>query len=186
MSEISFSKYLKELREEKNLTIAKLAEKSGVSHTYVSMLERGKRKPTTNIIEALSNALGDNEEEAGLFKTNMEIFSNEDVLKILNDEVEERSNNIVNIIKSSNVISDLRAQLKNAEMTLNLNHALNYFTKKEEVRLVHEKRSAGDFVSPDEDLRGIAITLDGKDLTIEEVKALEYLVLGIQKRRNSK
>ena len=27
MSEISFSKYLKELREEKNLTIAKLAEK---------------------------------------------------------------------------------------------------------------------------------------------------------------
>ncbi|MPM48818.1 hypothetical protein SDC9_95545 [bioreactor metagenome] len=186
MSEISFSKYLKELREEKNLTIAKLAEKSGVSHTYVSMLERGKRKPTTNIIEALSNALGDNEEEADLFKTNMEIFSNEDVLKILNDEVEERSNNIVNIIKSSNVISDLRAQLKNAEMTLNLNHALNYFTKKEEVRLVHEKRSAGDFVSPDEDLRGIAITLDGKDLTIEEVKALEYLVLGIQKRRNLK
>ena len=84
------------------------------------------------------------------------------------------------------MISDLREQLKNAEMTLNLNHALNYFTKKEEVRLVHEKRSSGDFVSPDEDLRGIAITLDGKDLTIEEVKALEYLLLGIQKRRNLK
>ena len=186
MSEISFSKYLKELREEKNLTIAKLAEKSGVSHTYVSMLERGKRKPTENIIEALSIALGDDAAEADQLKTNMQVYSNEDVLKILNEEVAERSSHNVHIIKTTNMISDLREQLKNAEMTLNLNHALNYFTKKEELRLVHEKRSSGDFVSPDEDLRGIAITLDGKDLTIEEVKALEYLVLGIQKRRNLK
>ena len=73
MSEISFSKYLKELREEKNLTIAKLAEKSGVSHTYVSMLERGKRKPTENIIEALSIALGDDAAEADQLKTNMQV-----------------------------------------------------------------------------------------------------------------
>ena len=81
MSEISFSKYLKELREEKNLTIAKLAEKSGVSHTYVSMLERGKRKPTENIIEALSIALGDDAAEADQLKTNMQVYSNEDVLR---------------------------------------------------------------------------------------------------------
>jgi len=186
MSEYSFSKYLKELREQKNLTIAKLAEDSGVSHTYVSMLENDKRKPTEKVINSLSHALGENEEEAELLKSNMTILSNEDALKVFNKEVERKTNYIVDIMKNSNVISDLRDQVKNAAMTLNLNNILDYFDKKEEVRITNEKRMSGKFVSPDEDIRGIEIHLDGSSLSDEEVKALEYLVLGIQKRRNEK
>lgn len=51
---------LKKIRQEKNMTIRDLAEKSGVSIGYICHLERGTRKnPTIEVIEKLAKALGE-------------------------------------------------------------------------------------------------------------------------------
>lgn len=49
---------LKKIRQEKNMTIRDLAEKSGVSIGYICHLERGTRKnPTIEVMEKLAKAL---------------------------------------------------------------------------------------------------------------------------------
>lgn len=49
---------LKATRLRKKLSQKKLAEKAGVSVSYVSMLERGQRTPPLDTLEALAGALG--------------------------------------------------------------------------------------------------------------------------------
>jgi len=49
---------LRALRLQKNLSQAALARRSGLSVSYVSMLERGQRAPTLGTLEALATALG--------------------------------------------------------------------------------------------------------------------------------
>lgn len=49
---------LKELRKDRGWTQAKLAAKSGISQTYISELEQGKKQPTLPIIKKLAVALG--------------------------------------------------------------------------------------------------------------------------------
>lgn len=43
------SNTLKELREESKLTQEQVAEKAGVTKDYISMLERGKRRPSDKL-----------------------------------------------------------------------------------------------------------------------------------------
>ena len=45
-------------RRRQKLTQAALAEKAGISVSYVSMLERGRRTPPLETIEQLATALG--------------------------------------------------------------------------------------------------------------------------------
>ena len=45
-------------REHRNLTQVALAAKAGVSPTYLSKIERGKRSGTTKVLRALADALG--------------------------------------------------------------------------------------------------------------------------------
>jgi transcriptional regulator with XRE-family HTH domain len=45
-------------RTKRGLTQQQLAEKSGLHYTYVSMLERGQRNPSIEIVAALGQALG--------------------------------------------------------------------------------------------------------------------------------
>lgn len=52
-----FHNKLKQLREEKGLTKAKLSRKSGVSQTYLGELEAGKKTPTIAILEKIAVAL---------------------------------------------------------------------------------------------------------------------------------
>jgi len=49
---------LRELRDSRDLTQARLAELSGVSQTYISELELGKKQPTVLILRKLAKALG--------------------------------------------------------------------------------------------------------------------------------
>lgn len=49
-------KRIKYLRELKNWTQAVLAEKAGVSRSYISELERGTREPTVGIMKGIANA----------------------------------------------------------------------------------------------------------------------------------
>lgn len=48
---------LTKLRESKGWTKAKLASNSGISNTYISELEAGKKQPTIKTIKKLANAL---------------------------------------------------------------------------------------------------------------------------------
>lgn len=44
-------------RSRKQLTLAELAERTGLSESYISLLERGARDPTLSSIEAISRGL---------------------------------------------------------------------------------------------------------------------------------
>lgn len=55
--ENAFSKVLKKLRKDKNLSQEELASKSGLDRTYISLLERGLRQPSLRSIFLISEAL---------------------------------------------------------------------------------------------------------------------------------
>lgn len=49
---------IKNLRQKRNLSQYKLAEKADVSQSFLSALEAGKKSPTVNTLEKLCRALG--------------------------------------------------------------------------------------------------------------------------------
>lgn len=49
--------FIKAQRERANLSLRRLAEKSGISNPYLSQIERGIRKPSAEILRNLSRAL---------------------------------------------------------------------------------------------------------------------------------
>lgn len=55
--EEAFGKILKEIRLEKSFSQEELAHVCGLDRTYISLMERGKRKPTINTIFALATGL---------------------------------------------------------------------------------------------------------------------------------
>jgi len=54
---INIGAYIKGLREQKSMTISKLANDSTVSQPYLSQIEKGQRNPSFDIIKKLSKAL---------------------------------------------------------------------------------------------------------------------------------
>jgi len=55
----ALARRLSRLREECALTQERLALLSGVHRTYISLLERGKKSPTVDVLERLARALGE-------------------------------------------------------------------------------------------------------------------------------
>ena len=53
----AFGKTVKRLREQRNWSQEKLAERSGLHRTYISGIERGARNPTILIVAKLAQAL---------------------------------------------------------------------------------------------------------------------------------
>jgi transcriptional regulator with XRE-family HTH domain len=53
-----FAANVRRLRAKKKLSQKSLADKVGISVSYVSMLERGQRSPPLETIERMSKALG--------------------------------------------------------------------------------------------------------------------------------
>ncbi|MTB53922.1 helix-turn-helix domain-containing protein [Lewinella sp. W8] len=49
---------IKEIREKKGISQAALAEASGLSATYISQVESGKKSPTLKSLQKLSDAIG--------------------------------------------------------------------------------------------------------------------------------
>lgn len=49
---------IRSLREEKKMSQAELARLAGLSTTYISLLESGKKSPTLNSLQKISEALG--------------------------------------------------------------------------------------------------------------------------------
>lgn len=55
--DIEFGKYIKKLRDERNLSLRQVDLYSGVSNSYLSMLENGKRKiPSPDVLKKLAEA----------------------------------------------------------------------------------------------------------------------------------
>lgn len=65
MDLVQFGEYLRSLRQEKGLTLTKLAEESGVSHPYLSQIENGKKNnyPSSEVLIKLAGPLGVDYEE---------------------------------------------------------------------------------------------------------------------------
>ena len=64
MEAVDFGSYLKGLRKGKKLTVRQLDLYSGVSHSYISQMERGSRGiPSPDILQKLSKPLGIEYEE---------------------------------------------------------------------------------------------------------------------------
>jgi transcriptional regulator with XRE-family HTH domain len=53
-----FGQAVRILRLQKNLSQEKLAEMANLDRTYISMIERGKRKPTIDVAKSIADALG--------------------------------------------------------------------------------------------------------------------------------
>ena len=53
-----FGDKLKSLREEENMTQAELSEVTGIKQSLISLLESGKRHPTRNTVDVMSNYFG--------------------------------------------------------------------------------------------------------------------------------
>jgi transcriptional regulator with XRE-family HTH domain len=54
----AFAEIVREQRGRKGLSQEALAEAADIHHTYVGLLERGKRIPTIQVAERIANALG--------------------------------------------------------------------------------------------------------------------------------
>lgn len=50
--------HIKEVREEKKITLRELSEKSGISKSEINFIENGQREPTLHTVCLLSLALG--------------------------------------------------------------------------------------------------------------------------------
>jgi len=53
----SLAKVIKKHREQKGMSLAKLAELSGTTQTYPGRVEKGERVPTVNVVYAFAQAL---------------------------------------------------------------------------------------------------------------------------------
>lgn len=59
MKTLTFGEELHQLREEKNISIRELMRKTGISNSYLSQLETGKRpRPSQEIIAKIGKVLG--------------------------------------------------------------------------------------------------------------------------------
>lgn len=54
---MNITKKIRELRENKGMSQAELAKAAGLSTTYISLMESGKKSPTLKSLEKISTAL---------------------------------------------------------------------------------------------------------------------------------
>ena len=71
-----FAARLRSLRTQNSIGIKALAKELGISYTYISHIERGKAKPSDDLVKKLAAFFGVNEEElllsAGRFPPDVE------------------------------------------------------------------------------------------------------------------
>lgn len=52
------ARLLREAREQRGLSMTRLAEKAGLTHAMISMVERGLRRPTVDTLVRITEVLG--------------------------------------------------------------------------------------------------------------------------------
>jgi transcriptional regulator with XRE-family HTH domain len=112
-----FGRYIKSLRGEKGLSTHKLAELTGVSQSYISHVENGRKKnvPSPEILKKLSTALDAN------YNNLMAVagyIDEEDLLEpvdVIISHQEEKSKKSTPVTKHENKFSVVQIYLKEAE-----------------------------------------------------------------------
>lgn len=90
MNNVEFGIYLRKKREERKLSVRQLNTYSGVSHSYISQVERGNRGvPSPDILKKLSKPLGVDYEELMVKAGHIDVYSEE------NAEDKEKRNEII-------------------------------------------------------------------------------------------
>ncbi|WP_028273896.1 helix-turn-helix domain-containing protein [Atopococcus tabaci] len=174
----SLGDFFKYVRKSYNVTMTDLAKNSGVSQPYLSLIENNKNIPSDIVISKISNGITKITEQQ---EDEKEL---EDILYQARNHFNQE--NVKKLILAANKDSDYKRQLYLAEKTVNLNHVLNYFSMKEKVKENIKKREQGEFIDPGADLAGYSIKLDEKELTEDEIRSLETMVLGIREKRNQR
>ncbi len=54
---------IKEIRENKNMTLLELSEKTGISKSHLNYIERGIKEPTLSVLVKIASALEVHESE---------------------------------------------------------------------------------------------------------------------------
>jgi transcriptional regulator with XRE-family HTH domain len=54
---VEFSKKLKEIRQQRDISLRKLGEKAGVSYSILNSIENGRFQPSKEIVISLAHAL---------------------------------------------------------------------------------------------------------------------------------
>lgn len=91
MDNVEFGNYLRNKREERKLSVRQLNTYSGVSHSYISQVERGNRGvPSPDILKKLSKPLGVDYEELMVKAGHIDVYSKENAEnKEIRDEIIE-------------------------------------------------------------------------------------------------
>lgn len=114
-----FGEYLKLLRQEKSLSTHKLAELTGVSQSYISHVESGRKKnvPSPEILKKLSKAL--NVDYFNLMAVAGYIDEDDllDPVEVIINEQEEKTEKQLNPQNQNNMSIEF-SYLKNAELLL--------------------------------------------------------------------
>jgi transcriptional regulator with XRE-family HTH domain len=55
---VEFAEYIRSLREQQNLTLRQVEEKTGISNSYLSQMENGRRVPSPEYVGKLASAYG--------------------------------------------------------------------------------------------------------------------------------
>jgi len=63
MKQSTLGARIREIREKRNLALRELARRAGVSPSYLSEIESGRRSPSETVLEALAGELGVNPKE---------------------------------------------------------------------------------------------------------------------------
>lgn len=102
-NEIDFGKHLKELREEKKLSINQLSAKSGISNAQISRIENGLRGvPKPETIQKLADALNASFVDLMIVAGHFNEMSNEDKLDFSNRYTHDRlvERELVSLLKN--------------------------------------------------------------------------------------
>lgn len=90
MNNVEFGNYLREKRKEKKLTIRQLDTYSGVSHSYISQVERGNRGiPSPDVLKKLSKPLGVDYEELMVKAGHIDEISRSHPVNVSNNDGEQ-------------------------------------------------------------------------------------------------
>lgn len=172
MNDIEFGLYLKNIRKQKKLTVRQLDLYSGVSHSYISQLERGvKGIPSPDILKKLSKPLGVDYEE--LMRVSGYIKEETETMKLLNKLI---TNLLAGTEYDKNIANNLTLEEK-IEILITLTESsgnMSIDKSEEGIREIRFGSNSVEITDPDS-IDQLNLSYEGMGLTRGE--KLEFLAI---------
>lgn len=171
----SFGDELKAIRTELGITMVQLQKNSGVSQSYISQLENGKRQPTREVISNLIK---------GLIYSNKDSINQEEIIKRLNQA--EKKDSLTNInVDSQKLIEQIDKSVADKEtvklvkdyaisVSAEMQKKIEYYLEPQiEIPLEDILHSMPKYI----------FTISGESLSHDEKEALKIFIKGIKANR---